>query len=199
MRALRKLAGSSGLAVLAGCTLIATFDDIPATIPIVDETTMRDAGKTSSSSSSSGEDPGTVPDAGPKFPPECDDTVDLNAIGCGDYIRSECEDEPQITPKDGLFQAGDLIDCDGNNKAVCVRHCPNGCASMPAGFPDYCDDCQGRADGTYCAKDFRSPIAANENVAITCAGGRKAGSTNCTNGCVTDCPDDSLTPSCCQP
>jgi hypothetical protein len=74
---------------------------------------------------------------------------------------------------------------------------------MPTGFPDQCDDCFGKADGTYCAKDFRNWASTNDVFAIECQGGKKVGQTNCTDGtapkaCATKCTVGTTSPSCCQ-
>lgn len=192
-----------------GCTFLVSFDDVPDAGQA--EPQAFDAGKRSSSSSSSGSESSTSSsgevvtpqDSGTAetFPPACDGNITLADIGCGTYTRSECNTEPGVTG--AALQDGDLIDCNAQQEPTCVRHCPHGCAEMPKGFPDQCDDCFGKPDGTYCAKDFRNWDSKNDVFAIECKDGKKVDATDCTaltipKGCATKCTVGTTSPACCQ-
>lgn len=197
-------------ACAAGCTFLVSFDDVPSAGEPADEGSP-DAGRgrTSSSSSSSSSSSGSSGDTSSssssssssgtveKFPPDCDGNVNLGDISCGNYTRAECGSEPGVTG----IEANDLVECDAAKQPQCVRHCPNGCAEMPSGFPDQCDDCFGKPNGTYCAKDFRNWDPKNAVFAIRCQDGRKAEHTNCSDtatACATKCTTGTASPSCCQ-
>jgi hypothetical protein len=69
---------------------------------------------------------------------------------------------------------------------------------MPDGYPDACDDCDGRPDGTYCVKDMRGADGRNLGLAVDCKGGKTIMAHVCGVGrCATKCPRTSPSPSCC--
>ncbi|WP_394826641.1 hypothetical protein [Pendulispora albinea] len=65
----------------------------------------------------------------------------------------------------------DLVICDGDGGIVEVTACSNGCAFYPAGIPDSCDPCAGRADGKWCATEFGVDAG---RVLMSCQAGRQA-------------------------
>jgi hypothetical protein len=95
----------------------------------------------------------------------------------------------------------DLVICDGGSTPTCVQHCPFGCAVMPNGYADICDDCFGRPQGTYCVTDLRSGPPSDDGLAIDCDGGKTVYKTVCGRGkCASVCPTaGSPQPACCTP
>ena len=142
------------------------------------------------------------PDGGPiAFPPPCDPTFPLDEVACNpDFPRPNCAKNTGIfaTYPASYPRNDDLVVCNGGTKPICVMHCPFGCAQMPAGYPDACDDCSGRIDGTYCMKDLRGTDGRTHGLAIDCQGGKTVKTYNCGAGrCATDCPRTDRSPSCC--
>lgn len=75
----------------------------------------------------------------------------------------------------------DQITC-ASNKVAVVRHCATGqgCLGMLNGYPDECDDCATKADGTYCGRDFPAWQPKNANQRVRCQSGREVGLLLCT-------------------
>ena len=216
---------AGALVLVAGCSFIATFEEVPEARGDDDDDDV-DAGRRrsssssgtssgSSSSSSSGSSSSSstsassssgmpATDAAVPFPPACDTAINLAAVNCAAYTRSECDTEPGMSATPPLA-SGDLVDCNAQSKATCVRHCPRGCAEMPAGFPDQCDDCFGRADGFYCAKSLRNWAPATHSFAIKCVGGKKVQASpcgspeKCADACPTPLAENPARPACCLP
>lgn len=210
--------------LVAGCTLLIPFDDVPNNGATDDDDGIVDSGKkkgtssssssgdtssssssgdTSSSSSSSGS---TTSSSGSLIPPACDPNFDRTAINCatpanGTYTRPNCGSEPGL--KQGAAVDSDLIDCTSQGVPACVRHCPHGCAEMPKGHNDSCDECFDKADGWYCGKDFKGDWGPDDGMAIHCVGHVQIGNAVCGAGkCATICPPDGPSParpSCCTP
>lgn len=189
-----------------GCTFLVTFDDLPDRGQAIDEGEI-DAGRkssSSSSSSSSGDDgassssSSSSSSSGAPFPPACDDAFDLTSIGCGTYPRAECGDEPGLTGVD--LPADDLVECDAQMEPKCLRHCPHGCVKMPTGFPDACDDCDGKADGIYCSSEFRNWPAQSNVFTFECQDGNVVTKTKCGDGeaCKPMCTEGQAGTSCCE-
>ena len=68
-----------------------------------------------------------------------------------------------------------------------VEHCPIACAHLPSGFPDECDNCNGRPSGDYCGSEMGWD-ARNYNLLVRCTQGRLATSPqpfNCPTNCQT--------------
>ena len=197
MRA-RSLAFSLALAASgAGCTLLVDFKEIDDPPDGAPEASTPDA-------------PTGRPDAGdaagnetgaPAFPPPCDPDFPLTQVSCNpSFPRPNCASNMTVFPAypPGRPRAGDLVTCNGGANPTCVQHCPFGCVSMPQGYPDACDDCDGRADGTYCMKDLRGPDGRNLGLAVVCKGGKTTDVAICGVGrCATSCPRNDPKPSCC--
>lgn len=185
------------VALGAGCTLLIDFEaaDPEVTdagtngrdVSVVDATPRPDT---------------SVPDGGaPAFPPPCDPSFPLDQVQCNSsFPRPNCASNTGVFPSypAGRPRAGDLVTCNGGPTPTCVQHCPFGCTTMPTGFPDACDDCDGRTDGTYCVKDLRGPDGRNLGLAVECVGGKTVRSAICGVGkCDTTCPRATPKPSCC--
>jgi len=181
-----------------GCTFLIAFDDVPVEAGVLDdasgdgfEAAVADAGEEANT------DTGQTP-----FPPPCDPTFPVGAVDCNGQKLATCAKNPVFTsyPPAG-DRANDLVVCSAGSKATCVRHCPSGCAPMPTGFPDQCDDCAGRPDGFYCGRDLRGSAPETYDVAVQCLdGGTVRGSICGTNKCASVCPrDGGPFPSCCVP
>jgi hypothetical protein len=211
---------------VAGCTFLISFDDVPDAGALAgDDDDVVDSGKKktgSSSSSSSGESSssssGSTSSSSSSgsassssgtatvIPPPCDDAFDRNAINCatgsGNYTRPNCGSEPGLLQ--GAAQESDLIDCTGGGTPICVRHCPHGCAEMPAGHNDSCDECFDKADGWYCGKDLKGDWGPDDGMAVHCVGKKQVENAVCGAGkCATACPTpldvNAARPSCCVP
>jgi hypothetical protein len=176
-----------------GCTLLVEFNDVE---PSVLDAAVPDDGSPPDAA---------VPDAPPfdggplPFPPACDPAFPLTQLNCS-VSRPNCAKSTTVFPSypAGQSRDDDLVGCDGGLNPVCVQHCPAGCATMPSGFPDQCDDCNGRPDGTYCVKDLREPDDRNLGLAVDCTGGRTTKAYVCGVGrCATKCPRTERAPSCC--
>jgi hypothetical protein len=75
----------------------------------------------------------------------------------------------------------DRVTCrKGEEPLVVTCATGQGCVAMPDGYPDECDACEGKTDGTYCGRDFSSWSTKNAHQRIRCQGGRIVGSLLCT-------------------
>lgn len=192
-----------------GCTFLISFDDVPRAEEPIDDGTVDSGRRSSSSSSSSGDTSSSSSSSSASsasssgtvevFPPACDENFDLGTVGCGNYPRAECGDEPGLTGTE--LPASDLLECDATKQPQCLRHCPHGCVKMPNGFPDACDDCNGKADGTYCTSEFRNWPASNAVFLFECQGGNVVDKTNCSDmgqACKPMCTAGVAGSSCCE-
>lgn len=182
-----------------GCTLLVHFDevdvgedaDLPereASVPdVVDKPDANDGADAPAESAVA-------------FPPPCDPDFPRSQVQCNpSYPRPNCAKNTTIFPSYPAPRDEDLVTCNGGTAPpTCVQHCPFGCAAMPAGYPDACDDCNGRKDGTYCLKDLRGTDGRNLGLAVDCKGGKIVATYNCgLNACATKCPRTDRAPSCC--
>jgi hypothetical protein len=133
----------------------------------------------------------TVPyDSGP--PPSssgCDTSLNLTQVpGCNHFIAGAraCADNTNLQPYPfTTTKPHDVVTCNGTN-ASCVQHCTALCAHMPSGFPDECDNCAGKVDGTYCGTEMGSWQTKNNNLLVQCRSGvfqTSPAPINCINGC----------------
>ncbi len=75
----------------------------------------------------------------------------------------------------------DLVHCvDGGTSLVL---CDAGCVGFPAGYPDRCSECTGKATGYYCGSQFTGYGIADKDVLLYCAGGKATVQMVCANGC----------------
>ena len=186
------VAAVTPIAIVAGCTFLIPFEEAPP-----DASTNNDAGRdTNEPNAEASADDGPVP-----FPPPCDPTFPLTEVRCNpSFPRPNCASNTAIFPTypAGRERNGDLVTCNGGTTPTCVQKCPFGCAAMPVGYPDACDDCEGRPDGTYCVKDLRGYDGRTFGLAIDCEEGRMVLAHVCgENRCATQCPRASPKPSCC--
>lgn len=188
-----------------GCTFLVEFEELPAE----DDAAApdRDVFVPTPPDDAAPSEGGTVigPDGAPiPFPPPCDPGFPLNDVQCKpEFPRPNCAKNTAIftTYPASYPRESDLVVCNGGTKPICVMHCPFGCAQMPAGFPDACDDCKDRTDGTYCMKDLRGTDGRTHGLAIDCKDGKTVATYNCgvARQCATDCPRAERSPSCCIP
>jgi hypothetical protein len=76
----------------------------------------------------------------------------------------------------------DLVSCvDGG--IVQTVQCAGGCLAMPSPFPDACNPCVGRADGSYCGRDLPGFPVDDGDFLLQCRGGAIAQSSACSTGC----------------
>jgi len=184
------------VALGAGCTFLIDFEEVAPSVvtdaAVVNDVAVRDASALDA----------PVTDTGPPaFPPPCDPGFPLAEVKCNaNFPRPNCASNTTVFPSypAGRMREGDLVTCNGGPTPTCVQHCPFGCTSMPTGFPDACDDCNGRPNGTYCVKDLRGPDGRNLGLAIDCKDGKQVADYICGAGkCATTCPRTDRKPSCC--
>lgn len=187
------LGGSVAAAV--GCTFLITFDDVP----------KRDAGTTTTTATTPPDDtipppvdtiPTSTPDTGPPVPTgeTCDTTVNRAAVGgCNNFNAPDA----QVCARDSLLSPypftatvdRDLVTCN-NNAATCIVHCTTRCTSLPSGFPDECDHCSGRTNGTYCGSEL-GWVTKDGNLLVQCSSGGVATSpapSPCASSCIPGTP-----------
>lgn len=226
------LGTAATIVLVAGCTFLVSFDDAPDAGAIGgdddddakpdggrrkpntsssssgDVSSSSSSGDISSSSSSTGGASSSSSGAATVIPPPCDETFDRTQINCttpanGKYTRPNCGSEPGLLQ--GAAKESDLIDCTGSGTPICVRHCPHGCAEMPAGYNDSCDECFDKEDGWYCTKDLKGDWKGSDNgMAIHCDKHQQVESAKCgANKCASQCPTpievNSARPACCIP
>ena len=189
MRPLVRVMLLANVALGAGCTLLIDFKEVGPVGAVAD------------SSAGDGGDARPPEGGPPAFPPPCDPGFPLAELQCNaSFARPNCASNATVFPAYPAERArgGDLVTCNGGPTPTCVQNCPFGCTLMPQGFPDACDDCDGRPDGTYCVKDLRGPDGRNLGLAVDCQGGRTVRAAVCGVGrCATKCPRTDRTPSCC--
>lgn len=175
---------------LWGCTFLIGFDEVADSgAPSIDDdvdsgrpTTPRDAG----TDARTGTDAALVILA----EPACDPDFPLAQVGgCSNFQDNGqiCAKNARFTYPAGRDKADDIVTCKRTGaagNASCVRHClgTGGCASLPEGFADQCDTCEGRANGTYCGNTmgFR---ATHARLLVTCAANRASAIVACDAGC----------------
>jgi len=157
--------------MLAGCTFLIDFQDVPRGLD------------------------GTVDSSPPIGPPDVrvDSPVADGAVDAGPDVRDAianpdaCNGNPdgkycgsnQITWP--LDHKDDLVTCKANRvSAVKVCLTGQGCLGMLDGYPDECDECAKKGDGTYCGRDLPGWDVKNAQQRIRCQGGRVVGSLLCT-------------------
>jgi hypothetical protein len=195
------LLASAAVVSAAGCTFLISFDDVArdaAGLP--DRTIPGDDGDTDADTSDS-----PVPDAPPgPFPPPCDTSFPLDKVKCDtSFPRPNCARSTGVVTgyPAGVSRGDDLVTCLADGGASCVQHCPSGCLVMPSGYPDQCDDCAGKKDGTYCIKDLRGFAPENVGLAVDCVKGKGVEPVHtCGNtaaSCASSCPRATPKPACC--
>lgn len=161
-RALARVLGTASAAtMIAGCTFLIGFDDVPgATDASFDGPTMINAPDVRVDAPAKTDAP--VADAGVDArdaianPDACAGAVDGKYCG-GDQISWP------VANKD------DLVTC--KSKVVSnVRLCADvgGCIRMLNGYPDQCDECAKKADGLYCGRDMGGWETKNLNSLVRC-------------------------------
>jgi hypothetical protein len=159
---------------VAGCTFLVTFDDLPKDRA---EFTTPDA-RAKDGAPGDSSTPTEEPDA-----TQADDaafTVDAKTYSdaCNGKPDSKYCNGTDIVVDGG--GANDLVTCLGE-KTVGAKACPASCKQMPAGSPDECDQCQGKANGFYCGDDFFGWHPDNANTRVQCANGTIAATVVCTS------------------
>jgi len=158
--------------MLVGCTFLIDFDAVPR-----------------------GADGGALDGSSPLGPPDV--RVDGNVAADAGDAPVEARDaiangDACKTVADGRYCGGDQIPWPSDHKddlVTCkakevsgVRLCESGqgCVGMLNGYPDECDECSKKADGTYCGRDLPGWDAKNAQQRIRCQGGRIVGLLLCT-------------------
>ena len=163
-----RLAVAAGaLAMLAGCTFLIDFEEVPRP----------------AEGGIDGAVPVGPPDVRIDGPPGVNDADD-GAIDTRDAIANP---DACKTALDGRYCGGDQIMWPSDHKddlVTCkskvvsnVRLCTTGqgCVGMLNGYPDECDECAQKADGTYCGRDLPGWDAKNAQQRIRCQSGRIVG------------------------
>ena len=157
------MATAASATMIAGCTFLIGFDDVPAATdasvdapPMINAPDVRvdapaptDARVADAGGDTGARDAIANPDA-------CANAVDGKYCG-GDQIPWP------VANKD------DLVTC--KSKVVSnVRLCADigGCIRMLNGYPDQCDECAKKADGLYCGRDMGGWETKNLNSLVHC-------------------------------
>lgn len=164
---------AAALAMLAGCTFLIDFQDAPRA--------DGDGGVDSSPPIGPPDvrvDGNIVPDGAADSGPDARDAI-ANPDACkGNPDGKYCGGDQIVWPLD---HKDDLVTCKANQVSL-VKLCTTGqgCLGMLNGYPDECDDCAKKGDGTYCGRDFPGWDAKNAQQRIRCQSGRVVGSLLCT-------------------
>jgi hypothetical protein len=159
--------------MLAGCTFLIDFQEVPK----------------------AGDDGGdAAPPSGPPDVrveanlPDASDAADAgrdardalaNPDACKGHIDGKYCGFDKITWP--VERKDDLVTCKANLvSAVKLCGTGQGCLAMLDGYPDECDECAKKTDGTFCGRDFPGWDAKNAQQRIRCQGGRVVGSLLCT-------------------
>jgi hypothetical protein len=190
--------GATALAAtLSGCTFLIPFDEERQGAPGVDSSIGRDASTDAVPDTATAADADATP---PVFPPPCDLTFPLAQVNCNGATRPNCAKSTFFTSYPaGYDRTNDRVVCNGAPTPQCVEHCPFGCAEMPPGYDDQCDDCNGRADGFYCGRDLRGWDPSGADLAVECVNGKTVKGSVCGVGrCASVCTRvGGPRPSCC--
>jgi hypothetical protein len=146
----------------AGCTFLIDFQDQPAC----------DGGACADAAADGGDGAVLLPDVadGPYAPCE--------GLGNGAYCGTD-----HLKAYRG--SANDLVQCADGGLAKAI-FCDGGCLSMPDPFPDTCGGCLGKANGTYCGRDFPDfPHGAggDDDFLIGCQSDNTVVNSPCPHGC----------------
>jgi hypothetical protein len=170
--------------MLAGCTFLISFDDVP-----VDDGGLDDAARSN-------------PDVRVDARPDPDTGIVDGGADAADAIADPDACKGHV---DGKYCGGnqlvwpgpndDLITCKGGLVSS-VKYCPTGqgCIRMLAGYPDQCDECASKPDGTYCGRDMPGWETKNANFRIRCEAPGQVGILPCggsgciSNGDASHCP-----------
>ncbi len=170
------LGGAVGAALLAGCTLLVSFDDVPIDDAGIGSPTSRPPDVAVADTGKPPEDDASAP------PDAADSSVDYGKACAGKPDGKYCNGN-QIVVDGG--SSDDLVTC-LNGKTASVKYCAtgSGCVRMPSGFPDECDQCQGKATGLYCGDDFAGWHPMNARARIRCDNNAIVGNIICTTACI---------------
>jgi hypothetical protein len=191
--------GVSFSAIVAGCTFLVPFDDVPDGADAALDVRGRDRRV---DVADEGEDGGGGLDAGTNsasWAPPCDPDFPLGDIQCPEVPgRTHFCARALPSYPDGRDRDNDLVRCELGG-ARCVQHCPYGCIVTRPGFDHQCDPCNGLGDGFYCGHDFPGSPTRNADLAIRCVGGKNADAAVCgDNRCASPCSrPGGPQPSCC--
>jgi hypothetical protein len=154
------LATAGAATMIAGCTFLIGFDDVPVPADATADAPM--VGNAPDVRVDAPMPDGAVRDAGP----DARDAI-ANPDAC-------------VSFPDGLYCGGnqiswpvadkdDLVTCKGRVVSN-VRFCADigGCIRMLNGFPDQCDECAKKTDGFYCGRDMGGWETKNLNSLVHC-------------------------------
>jgi hypothetical protein len=174
---------SLGFALVAAasslsCSLLVKFDDVPGG--------ACDGGLCGYDGAVQAD--GGIPDAAPDGAGDDGPAMDTGGSDAGADHYAPCSGltSGAYCATDGLKgyagSQNDLVHCvDGGIGSV--TSCAGGCLKMPNPFPDACEPCTGKADGSYCGRDFTGFPAADADFLIQCQLGNVVQSVACAHGC----------------
>jgi hypothetical protein len=151
------------------CTLLARFDDLPPR-ELADGGAEAGLDGVAPALDSASDTESAPPDAGPDVDP-CSGHVN------GSYCGTDGLDDPAL--------AGDLVRCDGGAVAEVIA-CDGGCLALSNPFPDTCNGCNVKPNGTYCGRDFSTFPASDADWLIQCQSGNAAQKVACQHGCLSN-------------
>jgi hypothetical protein len=158
----------------AGCTFLIGFDDVPA---------AADGGTDAQTPIGPPDvrvDVSSAPDSGTDVGPDARDAL-ANPDACkGKLDGKYCGGNTIVWPGD----KDDLVTCKANVVSD-VRLCSSGvgCIRMLNGYPDQCDECGSKADGTYCGRDMTGWDPKNADTRVRCQNKAEVGLLLCAAGC----------------
>ena len=176
----RLLPLAAGIAVAgalgAGCTFLIGFDEVIAGDAGLDAQTPLGPPDVRI-------DVQSVPDSALDARPDTSDAL-ANPDACkGKLDGKYCGGDTIVWPGD----KDDLITCK-TSLVSNVRLCATGvgCIRMLNGYPDQCDECASKVDGTYCGRDMPGWEAKNAETRVRCQNKAEVGLLLCANGCASN-------------
>jgi len=166
---------------MSACTLLARFDDAaPA------DSSDASATVDSAESEPLGADAAAHADAGP-FP---------DARESQDAREDTTPSDPCEGEANGLYCATDglnhyqgptnvLIRCDGGAVAT-ETTCDAGCLALSDPFPDTCNACDSKPNGSYCGRDFSSFPTTDADWLVQCQNSNAVQLVACAHGCLSN-------------
>jgi len=170
----RCLLGAIAVAVGAGCTFLVKFDDAPP--GFCDGGACEDASVADAS-----HDDAAIDSANDASDASTIDASDAPYAPCKGLANGlYCADDHIVMYRGPLT---DLVTCDGGAIDK-VRACGSaGCLAMKDPFPDTCNECPAKANGTYCGRDFAGFPTTDSDILIGCQGGAVVTNYPCPHGC----------------
>jgi hypothetical protein len=175
--------------MLAGCTFLIDFEDVPVADAGLDAPTNVPPDVRV--------DAPALPDGASDADAPIDSPADARDGNPGFVTACNGKADGKYCPGNQITWPGDkdeLVTCRGG-KVFATKRCTTGtgCIFMLAGYPDECDQCATKATGTYCGRDMPGWDTKNTNFRVRCQSGAQVGLLLCngtcnSNGGASTCP-----------